>query len=86
MSESITSTTNSQSEAGFKNKLLASMLENERKKVCGLIGTTDDNTCPGNFNCPYQEDLNPEGSKPERAMIHCLLKRCSSIMEEGYPA
>ena len=80
MSEVITSTSNSQSEEMFQNKLLASMLENERKRICGLIGTTDDNTCPAYVNCPYREDFTPIGEPARSELVHCLLKRCGSAM------
>ena len=76
MSEVITSTINSQSEEMFQNKLLSSMLENERKRICGVIGTTADNTCPGYVSCPHRIDL-----ESRNAQCHCLLKLAASRMQ-----
>lgn len=76
MSEVITSTSNSQSEEMFQNKLLASMLENERKRICGVIGTTANNSCPGYVSCPHRIDLDDR-----KAISYCLLKMTADSMQ-----
>lgn len=65
----------------FVNTGVAVMLDSERKKICGVIGTTEGCNCPlplGDLGCDYQIGGAVPGDMPR-----CTLKLVSKTMRRN---